>query len=152
MKAIKKPTPVTVFGVLNIVIATWRLAVILPMLFKRIANNQVIEIFKESAGFFLLSVLTAGLFIWLLVLGIGLLTMKRWARRGSCMCAWAHILLTAVLMGIFVLSLTLYHTGTSYHDFFMTCTAHLDRLIYPVMLLIFMQTEDVKKTFAPIER
>jgi hypothetical protein len=101
----------------------------------------------------LLPALNAGLWLWLIVLGIGLLTMKRWARRGSVLYAWINI-------GLFVIACIAW----SCHIFMVlsgrvklpegmliaSIRGGLIALIYPVLLLIFMKTKKVKRAFSAI--
>jgi hypothetical protein len=154
--AVERPMPVTVFGVFNIIIASYKLTVKVSELVKRITNFEMLNLFKESGFLLLLTIVITGLLIWLFVLGTGLLTMKRWARRGCCMYALAQILLIVIMLVISTFALAFHRTSAAttqtLHDFFIICEFQLDNLIYPVLLLIFMQTADVKKAFAAIEK
>ncbi|MCJ7729678.1 MAG: hypothetical protein MUO27_07375, partial [Sedimentisphaerales bacterium] len=102
----------------------------------------------------LLFVVSVGFAIWLISLGIGLLTMKRWSRRGSIMYARIQIVLIAAVMVVLVISLsigwmTLLRDGLGV-SIISICKGLLGKLIYPVLLLIFMQVGRVRQAFAAI--
>ena len=153
---IVKPTSVTVFGVLNIVFGGLGLlctpfnkAIVLVSIQKTMGVTAAYiawNIFATIVGF--------GFSIWLLILGIGLLMMKRWARRGSVIYASANIVWAFVLMGINIAALSL--GWVTMPDSQMagfiggTCGGVCGGLIYPILLLIFMLTPKVKQAFAAI--
>ena len=104
---------------------------------------------------FLLSCLVnVGLSIWLIVLGVGLLRMTKWARRGSVLYAWVRIGLCTVTRGytaFVVLSGLANPPKDGRWHFWMTYAGiTLLGLIYPILLLIFMKTAKVKRAFAAI--
>lgn len=151
-----KPTSVTVFGVLNIVFGGMGLlctpfsAVVgLASMYKTMETTPAYmawNIFAACIGF--------GLSIWLLILGIGLLMMKRWARRGSVVYSIANIIWAILAVGINIAALSLgwLTVPESQLPGFIggTCGGLCGGLIYPVLLLIFMQTDKVKQAFAAI--
>jgi hypothetical protein len=155
-QAIDKPTSVTVFGVLNCVfgglglLCTPFTAVIgLASMYKTMgvtAAYTAWNIFAACVGF--------GLSIWLLTLGIGLLMMKRWARRGSVVYSIANIIWAFVVVGINIVALSLgwVTMPESQMAGFIggTCGGLCGGMIYPVLLLIFMQTTKVKQAFSAI--
>jgi hypothetical protein len=150
---IERPTAVTVFGVLNIVVGCYHLVRDSPGLYKIIAatfkNSEKIT----SSGIFVLLLLIAGigLTIWLLVLGIGLLTMKRWSRRGSVMFARIMIVFIVITLGSMIIAILMewsrWHNVLNFS--INNCIAVIN-WIYYVLLLIFMKTEKVKQAFSAI--
>ncbi len=105
---------------------------------------------------FLLSCLVSVvLSIWLIVLGIGLLRMKKWSRRGSIIYAWVSIGLHTVIRGypavIILLGLANLPKDVGRWHFWVTYAGMtLMAFIYPILLLIFMKTEKVKRAFAAV--
>jgi hypothetical protein len=153
---INKPTSVTVFGVLNCVFGGLGLlctpisAVLgLASMYKTMGVTPAYTAWNIIAA-----VIGFGFSIWLITLGIGLLTMKRWARRGSVIYASAIIVWVFLGVGINIAAIFLgwitipeqqmagYIGGT--------CGGLCGGLIYPVLLLIFMLTPKVKDAFAAI--
>jgi hypothetical protein len=154
---IEKPTAVTVFGVLNIVVGCYQLIRISPGLYKIMAEfyTNPEKIIGSEILFLLLLAVGIGLSIWLIVLGIGLLTMKRWARRGSVMFARIMIVFMVIALGaIFIKSITDWENAPR----ILLASITLDNALaviqwlYMVLLLIFMQSARVKQAFAAIER
>jgi hypothetical protein len=88
------------------------------------------------------------------VLGVGLLTMKRWARKGSMMYARIKIILGIISIAIAVVSLIKIwpsmSRSTSIAVVLMVCKNLLLNLVYPAILLIFMKTAKIKRAFAVI--
>jgi hypothetical protein len=156
-QVIEKPTSVTVFGVLNIVVGCYQLIRISPGLYKIMAEfyTNPEKIIGPEILFLLLVAVGIGLSVWLLVLGIGLLTMKRWSRRGSCMYARIQIILIVITLGSFFISLIIGWTNlpkSGWGFFNINNGLALIGWIYIVLLLIFMQSAKVKQAFAAIER
>jgi membrane-associated HD superfamily phosphohydrolase len=152
----EKPVAVTVFGVLNIVVGCYYLVRVSPGSYNII--GEVLKNPEKITGsgiiFLLLLAVGLGLSIWLLVLGVGLLTMKRWSRRGSIMYARIQIVLIAVIIATLVISLsigwtTLPKDGLGAFIISM-CKGLLGKLIYPVLLLIFMQARRIRQAFFAI--
>lgn len=155
-QVIEKPTSVTVFGVLNIVfgglglICTPFTAVIgLASMYKTMGTTPAYmawSIFAACIGF--------GLSIWLLTLGIGLLMMKRWSRRGSVIYSIANILWAFVAVGINIAALSLGWITMPEQQLpgFIggICGGLCGGMIYPILLLIFMQTTKIKEAFSAI--
>jgi hypothetical protein len=151
----KRPMTVTVFGILNIAFGCYQLIRISPGLYKIMAGlyTNPEKIIGSEILFLLLLAVGIGLSIWLLVLGIGLLTMKRWARRGSCMYARIQIVLMVITLGSLFISLAIRWTNlpkNGWGFFNINNGLALIGWIYIVLLLIFMQSAKVKRAFSSI--
>lgn len=155
-QTIQNPTSVTVFGVLNIVVGCYFLVRIIHSWYKIIA-----EICKDSEKItwsgipaLLLFVVSVGFAIWLIFLGIGLLTMKRWARRGSVIYAWIQVVFIVITLGAIVIS-SITDWENAPRILLASITLNnaiaLIHWIYMVLLLIFMQTAKVKRAFQGLE-
>ena len=110
---------------------------------------------KDCPDLLLISIIDVGLPVWLIILGIGLLKMNSWARRGSCMYARLRIIVTVITMGLSVASLICYNRSSLPMDKFIPLIlvmllGLIETFIYPLLLLIFMQTEKVKRAFTAI--
>ena len=156
-QTIKKPTSVIVFGVLNIVIGIYQLIRIFPGLYRTITS-----VYKEMGRgtsseilFLLLIIVGIGLSVWLIVLGTGLLKMKRWSRRGSIMYARIQIVFMIITLGaIFISSII------DWQNFprVIRASVNIDnglaliQWIYMILLLIFMKTAKVKEAFEVMEK
>jgi hypothetical protein len=153
----EKPTSITVFGILNIVFGCYQLIRISPGLYKIMAEfyTNPEKIIGPEILFLLLLAVGIGLSVWLLVLGIGLLTMKRWSRRGSIIYAWIMIVFMVITLGAIVTkSITDWENAPR----ILLASITLDNALgviqwlYMVLLLIFMRTEKVKRAFSAIEK
>ena len=104
-------------------------------------------LFMNTMGF--------GLSVWLLTLGIGLLMIKKWARRGSILYGWLGITVTILETAVNIIAYKLgwISVGEGELPGYIggTCGGLIGGLIYPVLLLIFMKTDKVKQAFAGIE-
>jgi hypothetical protein len=149
---IEKPISVTVFGVLNIVFGGFGLLFSSLATFglvtagdasKMASTYRIFLLFMNVAGF--------GFSVWLLTLGIGLLGMRGWARRGSVLYGWLGIILsvteTAVNFLALILNWITVPAGGVSGYIVGICISLVGGLIYPVLLLIFMQTARVKQAF-----
>jgi hypothetical protein len=149
-----KPIEVTIFGIGNIIIGCYSLVKMAISWSKVIADvfkNPPTMAWTTSMLFLLLFILIAGFVIWLIVLGYGLLTMKRWARRGSIIYAWIMIIfMVLALGGTLISSLMDLENAPRILKASMTVDNGLAVLewIYMVLLLIFMKTNKVKRVFA----
>jgi hypothetical protein len=81
--------------------------------------------------------------------------MKKWARRGSIIYAWISIglftfNLSYTIVMILLGSIKLPVGSWSFWGVYIH--AALIGLIYPILLLIFMQTVKIKQAFSAIER
>jgi hypothetical protein len=153
---IEKPMAVTVFGVLNIVFGCYFLVRIVHSWYKIMAGDfkNSEEMMWPGIPALLLFVVIVGLVVWLIVLGIGLLKMKRWARRGSVLYGWIQIVLIVITLGGAVVSLVIdWKDAPRIILGSITIDNGLAVIhwIYMVLLLVFMKTAKVKQAFAAIE-
>jgi len=152
---LKQPIAITIFGIFNIAIGGLRLFTS-PCTIFGIAMSG--ENYGMTVGYTLFLLLTylfgLSLYVWLLSLGMGLITLKRWARRGSVTYAWIAILWWVVRRGIDIFALSAGWVNPAQGDTPMfvgrMCFSSIG-LIYPVLLLIFMQKEKVKRAFQGLE-
>jgi hypothetical protein len=152
--AAERPMAVWVFGVLNIAVGCYQLIPIFLLFYK------IVTVYKNSCSIgglsyiLLASGISVGLSIWLIVLGIGLLRMKKWSRRGSVIYSWVQIVLCIVVWGyttVIILSgMANPPRGGRWPFWIIYALRMLIGLIYPVTLLIFMKTEKVKRAFSAI--
>jgi hypothetical protein len=153
VQPVEKPTSVTVFGILNIVFGgmglictPFSLLVGVPAMQETMQATAPYRMWTLAAGF-----IGIGFSIWLLVLGIGLVTMKKWARGGSVIYACVMIVWIIVIasMNIAALSLKWINVPETGLPGFIggTVGGMCGGLIYPILLLIFMQTAKVKQAF-----
>jgi hypothetical protein len=148
---IGKPAAVTVFGVLNIVFGCYHLfssslvsykVIMTAWNYPQTAASQLIIIISLQA-------INACLWIWLIVVGIGLLMMKKWSRQQAVYYSWVQIILFAAVWSYNITVARIYmpeKTGL----FIVSMLKMADALIYPILLLIFMQTQKVKQAFAAL--
>jgi hypothetical protein len=150
----ERPTVITVFGILNIAFGCYQLICTSPGLYK-ITVSTLKGFWKIAASdlslFLLLSFVGIGFSIWLIALGIGLLRMKRWSRRGSVMYARIIILLTAITLGIPFISMSIGWSSVPKEMWgrfvFDMLIGLIQNLTYPILLLIFMKSAKVKQAF-----
>ena len=141
---------VWVFGVLNILFGCYFLVRIVHSWSKIIAEyykspEKIIEIWIPP----LLFVVSVGLTIWLIVLGIDLLKMKRWARRGSVLFAWINVVFIVITLVSIVVSMIInWNLEVIRASMNIGNALVLIQWIYMVLLLIFMKTKKVKQAFA----
>lgn len=153
---IVKPTSVTVFGVLNIVFGFYFLVRIVHSWYRITAGvfkNPEKIITWSGIPFLLLGVVGVGLAIWLIVLGAGLLKMKRWARRGSVIYAWIQVVFMVITLSSMFISLAIDWLKPPRSGFIaldINNALALIHWIYMVLLLIFMKAAKVKQAFAAI--
>ncbi len=153
-QVIEKPTSVTVFGILNIVFGGLGLLCMPFVVFGFLYADRFVQVeitFADKIWSLFGFIVGFGFSIWQLTLGIGLLTLRSWARRGTIGYAYADIVWTLLGVGWNILALYLGWTTpmegglTAYIGG--TCGV-LFSLIYCVLLLIFMQTTKVKRAFS----
>lgn len=154
----KKPTSVTVFGVLNCVFGGLGLICTPFGLLVGVASMQETMEATNAYRIWIIAggIVGVGFSIWLLVLGIGLLMMKGWARRGCLAYAWIMIVwnIVGVVINIAALSLDWVSMPEANQAGFIGGTAggFCGGLIYPILLLVFMQTDKVKQAFLSKEQ
>jgi hypothetical protein len=161
-QVIVKPTSVTVFGVLNCVFGGLFFVCVPVGVFFILMAGKIGETSPEITTFDYISLaIVFGLSVWEIITGIGLLKFVSWARRGTIIYAVCDIIWVLVNIIIHITTSTGqtpvpegttefqagyqvgYHIGQSCGMIF--------TLIYPVLLLIFMQSRKVKEAFAKIE-
>jgi hypothetical protein len=144
---VERPMAVTVFGVMNCVFGGMGL-VCMPIALFRLAEAS--EKMGASAPFKTWSlVIRIGFSIWLLILGIGLLKMSKWARRGSVIYAWVRSIWMIAVVGsnFAALSGWVAVPEEAMPRFLGGLCGGILGLIYPILLLIFMQRVKVKEAF-----
>jgi hypothetical protein len=151
----EKPTAVTVFGVLNIIFGCYNLYQLsdsYQMAIGALSNSGPGT--RLALILLLLTVPKACLYIWLVIVGFGLLSMKKWARRGSAICAWIMILLTAIDLcmpyGPVAIKWSSFPENMRSRIVFIILLGLIKKLTYPILLLIFMQSAKVKQAFSAI--
>jgi hypothetical protein len=156
-QAIEKPTSVTVFGILNIIFGGLGLLCtpIVTALELGSTYTEMETTTTYTAWNLAGSCIGFGFSIWLLALGIGLLMMKSWARRGSIIYSIAFIIWIFLGVGIEVAALSLdwIIIPESQIPLFIgwMCCGFCGGLIYPILLLIFMLTPKVKAAFEALQ-
>jgi hypothetical protein len=150
----EKPASVTVFGVLNCVFGGMGVLCTPFNIFGLFMAGRTIEIVWGFKVYLLASsALGIGFSAWLLALGIGLLKFKGWARRGSVIYSIIAIVWGIASAGLSVVALSLGWMSAPQGQMPAMvggmCGGMIG-LIYPVLLLIFMQTQKVKRAFAAI--
>jgi hypothetical protein len=146
-QATERPVSVTVFGGLNIIVGCSTLIRFFLMFFTIVTVYRGPFTIGELSYFLLLSITNVGLPVWLIILGIGLLKMKSWARRGSCMYARIRIIVTVIITGLAVTSLIANRSSLPMGELVFMLLGLIETFIHPLLLLIFMQTEKVKRAF-----
>jgi hypothetical protein len=154
-QTVDKPMAVWVFGVLNIVFGCYFMVRTIHSRYKIIAAicKNPEQITRAEIPYLLLLLVIVGLAVWLIALGIGLLTMKRWARRGSIIYARIQIVFIVITLGAIVISsITDWKTAprTLLASITLDNAIAVIHWIYMVLLLVFMKTGKVKQAFAAI--
>lgn len=164
-QVVEKPTSVTVFGILNIVFGGLGL-VCTPFSYiagvlagrgaMKVTAGDMLRAIEVTAGDTLWDLMVLGMSIgftiWLLVLGIGLLKLRAWARRGSIgyACIWIVYMVAIVGTNINAILHMIGQPGDELPSLIGSTFGGLIGLIYPILLLIFMKTEKVKRAFTAI--
>jgi hypothetical protein len=151
IEEIKKPTSVTVFGVLNIVFGGLFFICTPIAIFGYLVAAKKLEITYADKVSSIVSIsVSSCLSTWQLILGIGLLKFKKWSRFGSIIYACCDIFWTiSGFIASIVLSL-LGLTNMMQSDYINQTIGIVVGLIYPALLLIFMKSQKVKNAFALI--
>jgi hypothetical protein len=154
VQTVEKPTAVMVFGILNIVFGGIGVLCMPFNLFWLVLPNRMIVMVPAYRVVLLVSsIVGIGFSAWLLTLGIGLLKIRSWARRGSVIYACIVIVWCIAGFGINILALYLGWMSSPQGQlpaFIGGMCGGLIGLIYPILLLIFMQTAKVKQAFSAI--
>ena len=150
---VAKPLSITIFGALNIVYGGFHILsspfAILGYIYlhgegKVTLEEMAVGMFNTTIGFCIT--------VWLVILGIGLLKFKKWSRRGCVMYSWVDI--AVILLGAIGYTVLAFIPEAMPQEEILAILivdAPLS-LIYPVLLLIFMQTAKVKDAFKVIEK
>lgn len=165
----KRPTAVTVFGILNIVLAVFGIISLVTMIFLFLpqaaaTNNPVVQLIHDNAAYaaWIKLSLALGLVATMakLVAGIGLLKLKPWGRQLSIIYAIYAMLMVVVggVVNYFLMVRPLLEqaaqkqgaehaaaVGGAIGGTFGSCFG----LIYPILLLVFMLRADVAAAFQP---
>jgi D-alanyl-lipoteichoic acid acyltransferase DltB (MBOAT superfamily) len=165
----KRPTSVTVFGILNIVFAAFGLFGLLASVFlffpqAAASKNPVVQLIHDHAAYaaWLKFSLALGLVavVAKLAAGIGLLQLKPWGRRLSIIYAIYAMVMVVVggVVNYFLLVRPLLEqaaqkqgtehaaaVGGAIGGSFGSCFG----LIYPILLLVFMLRPEVAAAFEP---
>jgi hypothetical protein len=164
-QVIEKPTSVTVFGILNCVFGG--LAIICtPFSILGLFISDLLPVtqqnrFEIEGGYkvFLVISSIAGICFaaWLLALGIGLLKLKSWARRGSVIYACIAIVWSIASIILSVLATYLGWVAPPeggepavIGGMIGGICGGIVGMIYPLLLLIFMKTNKVKQAFGVV--
>ncbi len=158
-----RPTAVTVFGILGIIFGAMGLictpiALLIPTIIpSNLEETQTYKVWQTVAAF-----IGFGFAVWLLVTGIGLLKMTRWARRSAVIFSCINIIWILISAGMTIASFSLGwvklpQAAESSQAAGMiggivggTCGS-LFALLLPILMLIFMMSAKVKQAFAPLE-
>lgn len=145
----QRPTAVTVFGILNIVFGTLGLLCMPVGLIAMFAMPQVAHQAATPRAWLLLSsAIGLACTIFLIVIGTGLLYLKAWARKGSLVYGWFAIIwgiIGACINVGFMVSRVGGNAETVVPSMIGGVCGGLIGLIYPVLLVIFMQRPNVKE-------
>jgi len=163
IQSAERPTAVTVFGIISIVfgamgIICTPIAFLLPAIIpSNMEENEIYKVWQTVAAF-----TGIGFSIWLLITGIGLLKMTRWARLSAIIYSCINIIWVLISAGMTFAAFSqgwikLPQTTESSQTAGMiggiiggTCGS-LGALIIPILMLIFMMTAKVKQAFASSE-
>jgi hypothetical protein len=147
-----RPMAVLVFGIANLVIGIYsivRMGISWTKVLPDLINNP--KGYDLNAIFSLLIfIVSTGLVIWLIILGYGLLGMKRWARRGSVLYGWIQVVLIGISVGAIIVS-TITGWPESLNNLRASITINnglvMLQWLYMILLLVFMKTAKVKRAF-----
>jgi hypothetical protein len=153
---IEKPTSVTVFGILNCVFGGLGLLCMPCAVFGFLWAGKAsqIEITPEYKIWSLFGLFVGFVFcVWELKLGIGLVTFKYWARRGTVIFAWSSIIWLIFGIGINIIAMRLGWVEQPQNNpaaQIGIVFGYAFAFLYPALLVIFMQSEKVRRAFAAI--
>ena len=150
-----KPAAVTVFGVLNCVFGGMGILFAPISIFRLILGSRTMEIvWGYKICLFISSFVGIGFSAWLLSLGIGLLKLKGWARRGSIIYSLIAIVWHIASSVLYLVALSLGWLTMAKGQLLAVVVGifcFFGGLIYPILLMIFMQTTKVKRAFGQLE-
>ena len=159
-QTIEKPPAVTVFGILSIVFGGLGL-ICTPFSVLGIFIGDILPMGRASIEMapaykiilLVSSIVGIGFSAWLLALGIGLVKMKSWARRGSLIYSVIAIVWTIAGMALNIIAMSMQWINIPKEGlpgFIGGTCGGMVGMIYPVLLLIFMKTQKVKQAFAAV--
>jgi len=152
----EKPTAITVLGVLNCVFGGIGILSAPISIFRMISGSKTIEIVWEYKIWLLVdSIAGIGFSAWLLALGISLLKFKRWVRRSSVIYSIIVIVRHIIRSVLYLAALSLGWFTMAQNQWIAVIVGIFSLplgLIYPVLLLIFMNTAKVKQAFKSKEQ
>ncbi len=144
-----QPTAVTVFGILNIVFGSLDLLCMPVALIGIFAAPNMMNVGGGTRAWTMVSS-AVGLFctIFLIIMGIGLLYLKSWARTGSLAYGWF-----AIIWGIIGMAVNFATFSSAAHGSSPDATfgliggvfGGLIGMIYPILLIVFMRRPNVKE-------
>jgi hypothetical protein len=146
-----RPTSITVFGILNIVFGAMRLLATplgIIMMFFRPRNMTLSEGYKAWLMF--CSVIGLACAVLLIILGIGLLKLKPWARVWTLrygLFAIGWVILEMILSIIFISSGGYGFSPDVMPGVIGGFCGGIVGLIYPILLVVFMRKEDAIQAF-----
>jgi lysylphosphatidylglycerol synthetase-like protein (DUF2156 family) len=144
-----RPAAVTVFGILNIIFGSMGLVCLPVSLLATFAMPQIWDP-SDIAIIWLIITHIVGLIctVFLLTLGIELLRLRAWARKWSLVYGWFAIVWGVIGSVVNLLLITSGEFGYAEEAIPSalggTCGGLIGGLIYPVLLIIFMQKQNVK--------
>jgi magnesium-transporting ATPase (P-type) len=162
MKTDERHLYVTVFGVLNCVfgvigIVSAIMAISIWLGYdsvKQHTPNSLLErMAAERVAVNISYIIYLAISVYLLILGCGLLKMKTWARKGSIICAWMFIIwcLATPLTYLAIMA----GTKTPMNELLTLITRYMNGLqtglVYPILLIIFMKTRELREAFQGLE-
>ena len=151
----RKPTSIYVFGIMNIVFGLYGLIRIIYPGYYAIMTLINVRVNPENIlgpGALILTLLAVGigLSVWLTSLGIGLLTMKKWARRGCVLYTGIQIFLIVTALFLLLIYRAVINMPPP-KDICVFLNARyalaLIYWLYLILLLIYMKSSKVKQAF-----
>jgi hypothetical protein len=144
-----RPTSVTVFGILNIVFGSLGLVCLPFSLFITFGMPQMWNPSDIVIIWLIIThIVSLICTIFLLTLGIGLLRLRAWARKWTLVYGWFTVAWAVIGSVVNLLLITSgefgYAEETLPSALGGTCGGLIGGLIYPVLLIIFMQKSNVK--------
>ena len=144
----ERPTAVTVFGILNIVFGSLGLLCVPVGLIAIFAMPNAMNTAGSNTVWMLLSgVVGLACTIFLIVVGIGLLYQKAWARTGSLVYGWFAIIWGIIGAGLNIWLMTSRveaYSPSIIPSMIGGVFGGLIGLIYPILLIIFMRRPSVR--------
>ncbi len=150
------PGSIMVFGILGVIVGALGLFCPTTGIFRWAAitpNRHHYISFEQTVWVFFLFLIGIVFSIWLLVVSIGLIGYKRWARKGAVVYGIAYIswfVIAWCINGLMMLLGWIEMQKIEWPVFIFGIVLGLLGMIYPVLLLIFMKSKKIKEAFAVI--